>query len=150
MKSVYDVDQGDATVSESAQLFWLFSSVNFYLTVCRCRATRTFSFSQPGPQDLESMFDIFVETVRTYRQKQPALRVKDMLLRHYPSKPTERIRPKKVLILGSGGQINIVLVQWFPTIFDAFLPLLIFIPSLFGFAGCQLQLEQRSLLTTMT
>jgi len=96
------------------------------------------------------MFDIFVETVRTYRQKQPALRVKDMLLRHYPSKPTERIRPKKVLILGSGGQINIVLVQWFPTIFDAFLPLLIFIPSLFGFAGCQLQLEQRSLLTTMT
>ncbi|XP_078674784.1 multifunctional protein CAD-like isoform X2 [Branchiostoma floridae x Branchiostoma belcheri] len=61
-----------------------------------------------GPQDLESLFDVFLDVVRTHKKGmgQAGPCVKDRLVDHLeykvpPSVPESR--PSKVLILGSGG-----------------------------------------------
>ncbi|XP_035736372.1 CAD protein-like [Vespa mandarinia] len=59
-----------------------------------------------GPQDLECLFDIFLETVIDNMDGHPRISVKDRLiqkLRFESSKSIDEFRPKKVLILGSGG-----------------------------------------------
>ncbi|KAM8846963.1 multifunctional protein CAD [Synchiropus picturatus] len=61
-----------------------------------------------GPTDLVSLFDVFLDTVREQREGAAAAKpVKQRLLEHlaYPAspKPQAVTRPKKVLILGSGG-----------------------------------------------
>uniref|UniRef100_A0A182N1E7 ATP-grasp domain-containing protein n=1 Tax=Anopheles dirus TaxID=7168 RepID=A0A182N1E7_9DIPT len=60
-----------------------------------------------GPTDLEVLFDVFLEVVREYRAGPAApVSVRDRLnerLRYVPPVPIAPDRPKKVLILGSGG-----------------------------------------------
>ena len=60
-----------------------------------------------GPEDLECLFDVFLETVRDSLTSRPdKLNVKDRLnytLKYVPTVSVEACRPKKVLILGSGG-----------------------------------------------
>uniref|UniRef100_A0A182Q907 Uncharacterized protein n=1 Tax=Anopheles farauti TaxID=69004 RepID=A0A182Q907_9DIPT len=61
-----------------------------------------------GPTDLEVLFDVFLDMVREYRAGPPArsVSVRERLnerLRFVPSVPIALERPKKVLILGSGG-----------------------------------------------
>ncbi|KAK2575539.1 hypothetical protein KPH14_011259 [Odynerus spinipes] len=59
-----------------------------------------------GPQDLECLFDVFLETVKDDVNGQPEITIKERLVRKLkfePSKPISVARPKKVLILGSGG-----------------------------------------------
>ncbi|KAM3602332.1 uncharacterized protein V6R79_002224 [Siganus canaliculatus] len=60
-----------------------------------------------GPTDLVGLFDIFLDTVKDHKNGSPAKTVKQRLLDHltYPGspKPEEVFRPRKVLILGSGG-----------------------------------------------
>ncbi|KAI4500859.1 hypothetical protein M0802_004070 [Mischocyttarus mexicanus] len=59
-----------------------------------------------GPQDLECLFDVFLETVIDHMKGHPEITVKDRLnkkLKFEPSKSIEKLHPKKVLILGSGG-----------------------------------------------
>lgn len=59
-----------------------------------------------GPQDLECLFDIFLEAVIENMNGHPQITVKDRLiqkLKFEPSKSIGEFRPKKVLILGSGG-----------------------------------------------
>ena len=61
-----------------------------------------------GPQDLECLFDVFLETVKESKDKttEKKLTVKERLhknLVYEPAVPFGRFHPKKVLILGSGG-----------------------------------------------
>uniref|UniRef100_A0A4W5PER9 Multifunctional protein CAD n=1 Tax=Hucho hucho TaxID=62062 RepID=A0A4W5PER9_9TELE len=60
-----------------------------------------------GPTDLVSLFDVFLDTVRDHKEGKSGKPVKQRLTEHltYPGspKPEDFIRPRKVLILGSGG-----------------------------------------------
>uniref|UniRef100_A0A667Z9S5 Multifunctional protein CAD n=1 Tax=Myripristis murdjan TaxID=586833 RepID=A0A667Z9S5_9TELE len=62
-----------------------------------------------GPTDLVSLFDVFLDTVREHKQGNTAKsgNMKQRLTEHltFPGspKPEEFVRPRKVLILGSGG-----------------------------------------------
>ncbi|KAF7657383.1 hypothetical protein LDENG_00028210 [Lucifuga dentata] len=60
-----------------------------------------------GPTDLVGLFDIFLDTVRAYKECNATKSVKQHLMDHltFPGslKPEEVSRPRKVLILGSGG-----------------------------------------------
>ncbi|KAM9797952.1 multifunctional protein CAD [Neosynchiropus ocellatus] len=60
-----------------------------------------------GPADLVGLFDVFLDTVREHREGGASKPVKQRLLEHlaYPASPPPEAmtRPKKVLILGSGG-----------------------------------------------
>ncbi|XP_075969531.1 carbamoyl-phosphate synthetase 2, aspartate transcarbamylase, and dihydroorotase rudimentary isoform X1 [Anticarsia gemmatalis] len=55
-----------------------------------------------GPTDLECLFDVFVDTVKTYKAKQTCL-IDEIITEKLKYVPTIYERPKKVLILGSGG-----------------------------------------------
>lgn len=59
-----------------------------------------------GPQDLECLFDVFLDTVKDELKGGSVLTVKERLIKilaYTPSVPVKRIHPRKVLILGSGG-----------------------------------------------
>uniref|UniRef100_A0A3Q4BKN8 Multifunctional protein CAD n=1 Tax=Mola mola TaxID=94237 RepID=A0A3Q4BKN8_MOLML len=67
-----------------------------------------------GPTDLVSLFDVFLDTVKDHKAGNVAKTVKQRLMDHLTylgspkpeegsPKPEEESRPKKVLILGSGG-----------------------------------------------
>ncbi|XP_021698953.1 CAD protein [Aedes aegypti] len=60
-----------------------------------------------GPEDLEVLFDVFLDTVKAYKTaKSDKLTMNDRLneaLAYRPTVPIDTARPKKVLILGSGG-----------------------------------------------
>lgn len=60
-----------------------------------------------GPTDLVSLFDVFMETVREHKEGTVSKTVKQRLMDHLTyggsPKPEEVVRPRKVLILGSGG-----------------------------------------------
>ena len=60
-----------------------------------------------GPQDLEMLFDVFLLTVRQYKENIGlVMSVKDQiqqLLKFEPLVPPSDKKPKKVMILGSGG-----------------------------------------------
>lgn len=60
-----------------------------------------------GPEDLECLFDVFLETVRdTKSSGSIKCSVKTRIKKRFaftPVMPDVRVRPKKVLILGSGG-----------------------------------------------
>ncbi|XP_063359449.1 multifunctional protein r [Cydia amplana] len=55
-----------------------------------------------GPTDLECLFDIFIDSVKAFKSKQPCV-VNNMITDKLKFTPTINERPKKVLILGSGG-----------------------------------------------
>ncbi|XP_061712255.1 CAD protein [Cydia pomonella] len=55
-----------------------------------------------GPTDLECLFDIFIDSVKAFKSKQPCV-VNKMITDKLTFTPTINERPKKVLILGSGG-----------------------------------------------
>lgn len=60
----------------------------------------------PGPEDLEMLFDVFIETVTDHAKGVSGMSVKKRLIRkleYIPKVPLDLTRPKKVLILGSGG-----------------------------------------------
>ncbi|EDO29083.1 predicted protein, partial [Nematostella vectensis] len=59
-----------------------------------------------GPRDLECLFDIFLETVKQYKLgKVSDMSVKERIQQQFMFKPVNPVetKPKKVLILGSGG-----------------------------------------------
>ncbi|XP_066599844.1 multifunctional protein r [Prorops nasuta] len=59
-----------------------------------------------GPHDLECLFDVFLDTVKEYKNKKVSTTVKERLihtLTYDDQWQTPLDRPKKVLILGSGG-----------------------------------------------
>uniref|UniRef100_A0AAQ6A5K9 Multifunctional protein CAD n=1 Tax=Amphiprion ocellaris TaxID=80972 RepID=A0AAQ6A5K9_AMPOC len=60
-----------------------------------------------GPTDLVSLFDVFLNTVKDHKEGKAAQSVKQRLMDHltFPGSPKakEICRPRKVLILGSGG-----------------------------------------------
>ncbi|CAG5127998.1 unnamed protein product, partial [Candidula unifasciata] len=61
-----------------------------------------------GPQDLEVLFDVFLDQVRSHKQGTNGLTVKERIRKHLttegiPLTPCNTVLPKKVLILGSGG-----------------------------------------------
>uniref|UniRef100_UPI003AAE4603 multifunctional protein CAD isoform X3 n=1 Tax=Centroberyx gerrardi TaxID=166262 RepID=UPI003AAE4603 len=60
-----------------------------------------------GPTDLVGLFDVFLDTVRDHKEGNTAKSVKQRLTDHltFPGspKPEKFVRPRKVLILGSGG-----------------------------------------------
>lgn len=59
-----------------------------------------------GPEDLEVLFDVFLDAVKEYKSGVSKTSVKEKLiesLRYTPKRPIDTTRPKKVLILGSGG-----------------------------------------------
>lgn len=59
-----------------------------------------------GPEDLESLFDVFLNVVKEMKFNKNFLNVKNELIRHLtyiPIEPFNTERPRKVLILGSGG-----------------------------------------------
>ena len=60
-----------------------------------------------GPQDLEMLFDIFLSTVRQHKQNvKPLISVKEQIqqaIMFKPLVPPIEKKPKKVMILGSGG-----------------------------------------------
>lgn len=59
-----------------------------------------------GPQDLECLFDLFLESVKYEVEGPTQISIKDRLnreLSYVPPAPIISCRPKKVLILGSGG-----------------------------------------------
>ena len=60
-----------------------------------------------GPQDLEMLFDIFLSTVRQHKQNvEPLMSVKEQIqqaIKFEPLVPPSEKKPKKVMILGSGG-----------------------------------------------
>lgn len=59
-----------------------------------------------GPQDLECLFDVFLESVKDEIDGRSKVSIKDRLTQRLTYKPAVPIaieRPKKVLILGSGG-----------------------------------------------
>lgn len=55
-----------------------------------------------GPTDLECLFDVFIETVKSYKSNKKCI-VKDIICDKLKFTPILHERPKKVLILGSGG-----------------------------------------------
>lgn len=55
-----------------------------------------------GPTDLECLFDIFIDAVKSYKDKTPYV-IDDAITETLNFVPTIQERPKKVLILGSGG-----------------------------------------------
>uniref|UniRef100_A0A3Q3IMZ5 Multifunctional protein CAD n=1 Tax=Monopterus albus TaxID=43700 RepID=A0A3Q3IMZ5_MONAL len=60
-----------------------------------------------GPTDLVSLFDVFLDTVKEHKEGNATQSVKQRLMEHltFPGspRPEEVFRPRKVLILGSGG-----------------------------------------------
>ncbi|CAL8315987.1 unnamed protein product [Lota lota] len=60
-----------------------------------------------GPADLVGLFDVFIDTVGDHKEGRPGRSVKQRLTDHltFPGslKPQDFVRPRKVLILGSGG-----------------------------------------------
>ncbi|KAJ8377767.1 hypothetical protein AAFF_G00253830 [Aldrovandia affinis] len=60
-----------------------------------------------GPTDLVSLFDVFLDTVQDFKHGKGGQSVKQRVTENltYPGtpKPEELVRPRKVLILGSGG-----------------------------------------------
>ncbi|KAF0023876.1 hypothetical protein F2P81_024506 [Scophthalmus maximus] len=60
-----------------------------------------------GPTDLVGLFDVFLDAVRDHKEGGATKKIKQRLMDHltYPDspKPEEVTRPRKVLILGSGG-----------------------------------------------
>ena len=59
-----------------------------------------------GPEDLECLFDVFLQTVRDLKTGTANASVKELINKRFafPSIPPDiSSRPKKVLILGSGG-----------------------------------------------
>lgn len=60
-----------------------------------------------GPRDLEMLFDIFLSTVRQHKQNiEPLMSVKEQIqqaIKFEPLVPPIEKKPKKVMILGSGG-----------------------------------------------
>ncbi|KAL4221656.1 hypothetical protein ACF0H5_019913 [Mactra antiquata] len=60
-----------------------------------------------GPRDLEQLFDVFLEQARAYKQMRHSPTIKDRLhkLLRSPVQVSEvvKIKPRKVLLLGSGG-----------------------------------------------
>ncbi|KAK3710158.1 hypothetical protein QZH41_010558 [Actinostola sp. cb2023] len=61
-----------------------------------------------GPKDLECLFDIFLDTVKEHKENKPGLTVKQKIVKQFEFVPPSMCssleeRPKKVLILGSGG-----------------------------------------------
>uniref|UniRef100_A0A669B8D8 Multifunctional protein CAD n=1 Tax=Oreochromis niloticus TaxID=8128 RepID=A0A669B8D8_ORENI len=60
-----------------------------------------------GPTDLVSLFDVFIETVKDHKEGNTGKSVKQRLMDHLTftgsPKAEGHVRPKKVLILGSGG-----------------------------------------------
>nr|CAB3227410.1 CAD protein [Phallusia mammillata] len=60
----------------------------------------------PGPQDLECLFDVFLQTVRDHKSGNVRMTVKDLITNTLTNKQDQtvnKLRPQKVLILGSGG-----------------------------------------------
>lgn len=55
-----------------------------------------------GPRDLECLFDVFLETINNRKEMTIKERLYKKLI-YNPETPYGRFRPKKVLILGSGG-----------------------------------------------
>lgn len=55
-----------------------------------------------GPTDLECLFDIFIDAVKSFKNKKSYV-VNEEITKKLTFKPTLHERPKKVLILGSGG-----------------------------------------------
>ncbi|KAJ8725611.1 hypothetical protein PYW08_003794 [Mythimna loreyi] len=55
-----------------------------------------------GPTDLECLFDVFVDTVSSYKNKK-SCNIDGIITEKLKFTPTLNERPKKVLILGSGG-----------------------------------------------
>lgn len=59
-----------------------------------------------GPEDLEVLFDLFLESVNDHKNNCNNLSVKNRIIKklmYVPNTPLDLSRPKKVLILGSGG-----------------------------------------------
>lgn len=58
-----------------------------------------------GPEDLELLFDVFLDVVRDFGTDKDVSCVDRITkrLEYVPKEPVEKIRPKKILILGSGG-----------------------------------------------
>lgn len=59
-----------------------------------------------GPEDLECLFDVFLESVKDQIDNRPYVSIKNRLterLTYRPPIPIVTEKPKKVLILGSGG-----------------------------------------------
>lgn len=59
-----------------------------------------------GPEDLECLFDVFLESVKDHINNRSPISIKNRLterLIYRPSVPIMTERPKKILILGSGG-----------------------------------------------
>lgn len=59
-----------------------------------------------GPEDLECLFDVFLESIKSQLSGGECISVKNRLndkLAYQPTNPVVMSRPKKVLILGSGG-----------------------------------------------
>lgn len=59
-----------------------------------------------GPEDLECLFDFFIKTVRDTKTGVMKYTVKEMIHKRFAYTPVSRdinVRPKKVLVLGSGG-----------------------------------------------
>lgn len=57
-----------------------------------------------GPQDLECLFDVFIDAVKIANTKK--IKIKDMIidqLKYVPKVPYNLSIPKKILIIGSGG-----------------------------------------------
>ena len=62
----------------------------------------------PGPQDLENLFDVFIDAVKAYKKDSGAeISMQSRLveaLSYAPPVPIDpTVKPRKVLILGSGG-----------------------------------------------
>lgn len=59
-----------------------------------------------GPEDLECLFDVFLESVKDQINNRSCISIKDRLterLAYRPVVPIVTEKPKKILILGSGG-----------------------------------------------
>ena len=59
-----------------------------------------------GPEDLEFLFDLFLETINDQKKGVSGMSIKNRLIKkltYVPKVPLDLTRPKKVLILGSGG-----------------------------------------------
>lgn len=59
-----------------------------------------------GPEDLECLFDVFLESVKDQINNRSCISIKNRLterLTYRPSVPIVTEKPKKILILGSGG-----------------------------------------------
>jgi carbamoyl-phosphate synthase/aspartate carbamoyltransferase/dihydroorotase len=59
-----------------------------------------------GPEDLECLFDVFLDTIKDNMKGVTGLSIKNRLIKklvYVPKVPLDTTRPKKVLILGSGG-----------------------------------------------